>query len=119
MEYVIRQQPDIYIATGIATPGTPGLEIGYGITAAQTQASLKKQVSRPIAAPIKAVQQKRVYAFWHLFYDSPLNIAALDALAKWIHPELFRDVDPNATLKVINEKFLAVPLNGTYFAELK
>ncbi len=119
MEYVIRQQPDIYIATGIATPGAPGLEIGYGITASQAQASLKKQVSRPVAAPLKAVQQKKVYAFWHLFYDSPLNIAAVDALAKWIHPELFKDVDPNATLKTINEKFLAVPLNGTYFVELK
>jgi iron complex transport system substrate-binding protein len=34
-------------------------------------------------------------------------------MAKWIHPELFADIDPSATLAEINRHFLAVPLEGT------
>lgn len=119
MEYVIRQQPDIYIATGIASVGEPGLAIGYGISQAETQKSLKALADRSVVSPLKAVKSKKVYGMWHLFYDSPLNIAAVEAIAKWINPTLFKTVNPDETLRQINQKFLAVPFQGTYFAELK
>ncbi len=118
MEYVIRQQPDIYIASGIATPGQPGLVIGYGISPDDTRQSLVKLTSKPVLSPLKAIREKKVYAMWHLFYDSPVNIIAMEAIAKWIHPDLFKDLNPENTLKTINEKFLAVPFKGTYIAEL-
>lgn len=119
MEYVIRQQPDVYIASGIATPGQAGLVIGYGISPAETQQSLAKISAKSVLSPLKAIKDKKVYAMWHLFYDSPVNIVAMEAIAKWIHPDLFKDLNPEATLKTINEKFLAVPFKGTYLAELK
>ncbi|MCE7040322.1 ABC transporter substrate-binding protein [Dyadobacter sp. CY312] len=119
MEFVIRQQPDIYIASGIASVGEPGLVIGYGISAAETQKSLKALADRSVVSPLSAVKNKKVYGMWHLFYDSPLNIAAVEAIAKWLNPTLFKTVNPDETLRQINEKFLAVPFKGTYFAELK
>jgi iron complex transport system substrate-binding protein len=39
-------------------------------------------------------------------------------LAKWIHPERFADLDPAATLTTINQRFLAVPYEGRYWADL-
>lgn len=119
MEYVISQQPDVYIATGIAMPGEDGLIIGQHIKSAQTQESLAKLAARPTVSSLNAIKQGKVYGMWHLFYDSPLNIAAVEALAKWIHPELFGKLQPDGVLKEINEKFLAVPLKGVYFAPLK
>lgn len=119
MEYVISQQPAVYIATGIASVGEPGLVIGYGITEGQTQQSLQALAARVVVSPLQAVKKKKVYAMWHLFYDSPLNIATVEAIAKWLHPTLFKHIDPNTTIKQMNEKFLAVPFKGTYFAELK
>ncbi|MCW5911139.1 MAG: ABC transporter substrate-binding protein [Cyclobacteriaceae bacterium] len=119
MEYVITQQPDVYIATGIATPGEPGLLIGYGISEADTQKSLTQLSKRSTIATLPAVKKGNVFALWHLFYDSPLNILAAESLAKWLHPDLFNDVDVDATFKIINEKFLAVPFKGTYYTELK
>lgn len=119
MEFVITQQPDVYIATGIATPGEPGLMIGYGISKADTQKSLLQISQRSTVAVLPAVKKGNVYALWHLFYDSPLNIIAAESLAKWLHPDLFQDVDVDVTLKAINDKFLAVPFEGTYYTELK
>lgn len=119
MEFVIKEQPDVYIATGIAMPGQPGLEIGYGISAMQAQKSLKKRAERAVVRPLKAVEKKRVFGMWHIFYDSPLNILALEAIAKWTHPELFKQANPTATLNYVNDHFLAVAFRGTYFAELQ
>ncbi|SEK18423.1 ABC transporter substrate-binding protein [Parapedobacter koreensis] len=119
MEYVISEQPDVYIATGIATPGEPGLVIGQDVYTPQTQQSLAQLAARPVVSPLNAIKQSKVYGMWHLFYDSPLNIAAVEALAKWTHPELFGKLQPHGVLKEINERFLAVPLKGVYFAELK
>jgi iron complex transport system substrate-binding protein len=39
-------------------------------------------------------------------------------MAKWIHPELFADLNPRATLDEINSRFLAVPYRGDYWVDL-
>ncbi len=119
MEYVISEKPDVYIATGIAIPGEQGLVIGQNVYTYQTQQSLSQLAKRPVVSPLDAIKQGNVYGMWHLFYDSPLNIAAVEALAKWIHPELFGKLEPHGVLKEINERFLAMPLKGVFFAELK
>lgn len=119
MEYVISEQPDVYIATGIAVPGEDGLVIGQNIYTYQTQNSLKALASRTVVSPLQAIQDGKVYGMWHIFYDSPLNIAAVEGMAKWIHPELFGKLNPHGVLKEINERFLALPLKGVFFAELK
>lgn len=119
MEYVIGEQPDIYIATGLALPGEDGLVIGYGIQTGQTQQSLAALAARPVMSPLTAIQENRVYGMWHLFYDSPLNIAVVESIAKWTHPTLFGKLQPHGLLQEINSKFLALPFKGVYFAELK
>lgn len=118
MEYVISEQPDIYVATGIAIPGEDGLVIGQNIYTYQTQASLRGLAERTVVSPLQAIQNNKVFGMWHIFYDSPLNIAAVEALAKWTHPELFGKLNPHGVLKEINERFLALPLKGVFFAEL-
>ncbi len=49
---------------------------------------------------------------------SPLNFIAFEALAKWVLPELFADVDPQATLDEINRRFLKSPWKGPFWASL-
>ena len=50
-----------------------------------------------------------VHAVWHRFYNSPYIFIALQAFAKWLQPELFRDVDPDATFRELHERFLPIP----------
>jgi iron complex transport system substrate-binding protein len=43
----------------------------------------------------------------------------VQAMAKWLHPQRFADLDPEATLRTAYARFQPVPLNGTYWIGLK
>ncbi|SEQ42194.1 iron complex transport system substrate-binding protein [Faunimonas pinastri] len=118
LEYVIQQNPAVYVATG-SSSGQPGrVAIGTGIDAAKAQATLADELKRPGISTLAAVTDGSAHSLWHNFYNMPTNIVAIDALAKWIHPELFPDLDPAKTMDEINARFLALPLKGTYAASL-
>lgn len=119
LEYVLSARPEVYVATGGAHTAGKGLAIGTHVEAADARASLAAVVRDPGLAPLPAVKNGAAYGLWHHFYNSPLNLLALEALASWIHPALFQDVDPARSLAEINARFLAVPYRGTYWVGLK
>ena len=120
LEYVVARDPEIYIATGgtTVTDGTAP-RAGPGVTPEQALAGLRGTTARAGISGLTAVREGRAHALWHNFYNSPYNILALEALARWFHPALFADTDPAATLAEMNARFLAVPLDGTYWASLR
>lgn len=119
LEYIIATNPDIYIATGgPALRDSGGLVLGPGIDAQTAHKTLARVAARPGIAQLSAVKAGRVYGISHLLLNSPLDIVAIERLAKWIHPQLFADLDPQATLDTINKKFLAVPYTGTHWIDL-
>ena len=120
LEYVVAQDPQLYVATGGANPadGTAP-RMGPGVTEEQARAALRVTVARPGISGLTAVKEGRAHALWHNFYDSPYNLLAAEALARWLHPDLFADLDPAATLAEMNRRFLAVPLEGTFWVSLK
>lgn len=120
LEYVISRDPMVYIATGgphLKKAG--GLVLGAGFTQADAKASLAKMVARPGIASLAAVKAGRAHGISHQLINSPLDIVAIEAFARWIHPELFQDVDPAATLAEINKGFLTIPYEGVYWVDLK
>ena len=68
---------------------------------------------------LKAVRDKRVHGLFHNIMATPLNLLAAEALARWLHPEAMQDIDPDATMAEINARFLAVPMQGIYWIDLK
>lgn len=119
LEYVLSTNPDIYVGTGgVHLADTGGLVMGPGIDAKVSRAALAKIVAEPGLADLAAVRNGRVYGLWHIFNNNPANFLAIEVLAKWFHPELFADVDPEASLRELNERFLPVPMQGTYWVEL-
>lgn len=119
LEYVIERDPDIYIATGgphLAQAG--GFVSGPGFDAAQSRASLARMAARRGVSSLKAVREGRVYGLAHQIINSPIDIVVVEALARWIHPDLFADIDPRATLDEINRTFLAAPYRGEYWVAL-
>lgn len=122
-EFLMARQPRYYIGTGIGSMAgrqqTP-LRIVLGADAAPeaAQASLARAVQRRGIAQLQAVKEGRAYAIWHHFYNSPFNVVAVQVFAKWLHPELFADLDPRATLQTMYERFQPIPLEGTYWTAL-
>ena len=70
-------------------------------------------------ANLKGVHDGRVHGLWNFFNAVPLNILAAEAFAHWLRPDIFADVNPDASLNEINERFAAVPFRGAYWTSLK
>lgn len=121
IEYILSRNPDVYIATGgpqLAKTG--GLVLGRGYSTAEARQSLRGITQRQGIAHMGAIQRGDVYGLSHQLLKSPLDIVAIEALAKWIHPELFEGISPAQTLETINQEFLAVPYKkGTFRVDLQ
>lgn len=122
LEYVLSQEPDIFIGTAIGSRenslGNGQIALGTGIDAVFARKTLANSLDRPGIEGLKAVKSDRAYALWHHFYNSPLNVYALQTMAKWFHPELFADMDPEATLGTMLDWIKPVDLGGTYAVDL-
>ncbi len=116
LEYLVGADPDVYVATGgshMASRG--GLVLGSGVDAGTAQASFDALVAAPGFVSLRAVEQGRAAGVWHLFNDSPVHIALIEYLARLLHPDLFADVDPTATLNEIQTRFSPVQVSGTWW----
>lgn len=119
IEYVLGIDPKLYIGTGsphLAALG--GLVVGGGIEAEAARHSLADVTSRNLLGELTAVRQGRAFAISHQLTISALSVLALECFAKWTHPERFADLDPARSLDEINRRFLAVPLEGTFWIGL-
>ena len=119
LEYVISRDPAVYIGTGgphLAKAN--GLVLGASVSPDQARAALARVTARPGIAGLTAVRDGNAHGFSHQLINSPLDIVAIETFARWLHPDLFADLDPAATLDTINRRFLAVPYRGTFWVDL-
>lgn len=122
-EFLLHEDPDVWIGTASGRVGEylaneRPVAIGPGMDAEMARQSLERYLSAPEFRSLTAVRSGRAHAIWHNFYNSPFNIVALEAFARWIHPDLFADTDPQATLQEIFDRYLPFELDGVYFASL-
>ncbi|MBS7555170.1 ABC transporter substrate-binding protein [Ancylobacter dichloromethanicus] len=119
LEYVIAQDPQVYIATGGShMEGTAGLLIGPEYSAERARETLARVVARPGFSDLAAVRDHRVHGLSHQMLNSPLDLFTVEILAKWIHPERFAALDVDRTVAEVNERFLAVPVEGPNWISL-
>ncbi|HCL67100.1 MAG TPA: ABC transporter substrate-binding protein [Rhizobium sp.] len=121
-EQIIASNPDQIIVTGsnweLYVPGGKWVGVGPGADEAEARKKLTALMQRPGFTGVKAVEDGNVHAIWHQFYNSPYQFVAVQQIAKWLHPDLFKDLDPDATFKQLHERFLPVDYHPGYFATL-
>ncbi|WP_454673978.1 ABC transporter substrate-binding protein [Achromobacter pestifer] len=116
LEFLLDAKPDVYIATGSRSePGRPGLLAGPGAAPDVSADSLSTLIARDGIRDLDAVRQHRAYGIWHAFYNSPYNVAAIEAMAQWFYPERAAVLDPQGTLDTLYRQFLDVDSAGTYW----
>ena len=121
-EQIIASRPDVVVVTGAnwKNYNTVGKWIGVG-PGADTQeatARLKLLMRRDAFKTLPVAHNGNAHAIWHQFYDSPYQFVAIQALAKWLHPDPFKDLDPDATFREFHEKFLPLPYQPGYWVTL-
>lgn len=123
VEKIVADDPDFYILTGAnwgeANPSSTAVPLGYEATPDKVQARLKGLMDRTGLKLLRAPREKHVLALYHQFYNSPYSFVAVQAIAKALHPDRFKDVDPVATWTELHAKFLPVAPSGVFWATLQ
>ncbi|MDJ0389489.1 ABC transporter substrate-binding protein [Roseomonas sp. E05] len=118
LEYVIGENPQIYVATGGPYGGRGGIPLGPGVAPEDAARELAAVIRRNRLDVLPAVQQGRAHAIWHGFNDTPAHLVILEVLARWFHPDRCADLDPAATMAALNTQFLAIPMQGAHWVDL-
>lgn len=123
LEALFSDDPPIIIGTGAnwaeANPATAAVLFGYEADEAMVQERLAALAARPGWEELSAVQNGHFHSIYHQFYNSPYHFVAMQAFAKWIHPELFDDVDPTTTMIELHERFLPIDYSGVFWGTLE
>ncbi|MES0883139.1 ABC transporter substrate-binding protein [Roseibium sp. SCP14] len=123
LEAIFSDDPEIIIGTGgnwsEANPDTAAVLFGYEATDEMVKERLGALAAREGWSDLSAVKSGRFHSVYHQFYNSPYHFVAMQAFAKWIHPELFEDVNPDATIKELHERFLPIDYSGVFWGSLE
>jgi iron complex transport system substrate-binding protein len=121
-EQIIAANPDHVVVTGgnwgAYVPGGAWVGMGPGADMEVARQKLEALTQRTAMTGIPAVENDNFHAIWHQFYNSPYYFVAVQKLAKWFHPELFVDLDPEATMQELHERFLPVDYEPGYWISL-
>lgn len=121
-EQIIAANPDQVIVTGgqweAYVPGGAWVGVGPGSDMQVARDKLEALTTRTAMTGITAVETGNFHAIWHQFYDNPYYFVAVQQLAKWLQPELFADLDPEATLRELHTRFLPVDYQPGYWVSL-
>ncbi len=81
----------------------------------ESMKAIREEVmNRPELAGVTAVRNGDVYCIAIQLTSKPRYIIGIAYMAKWMHPELFEDIDPEATNAEYLERFQGMPYRGVY-----
>ncbi|MHA3916118.1 ABC transporter substrate-binding protein [Halovulum sp. GXIMD14793] len=122
LEGILEADPDVLVQTGAnwaeAKPEVTATLLGYDADPAKNAANLQSLAERNGFSELRAVKEGRMHSIYHQFYNSPYHFIAVQQLAKWLHPEDFEDLDPEATWKELHERFLPFEPSGQFWVSL-
>lgn len=121
-EQIVASDPEIVVVTGgnweAYVPGGAWVGVAPGADLTVAKDKLSGLMRRPAFAGTRAVRSGDVHAIWHQFYNNPYSFVAVQRLATWLHPDLFPDLDPEATLEELHARFLPVAYRPGYWVSL-
>lgn len=109
-EWVLDQNPE-FMFIWVKVSSDPA---GFSWTEDDAKKELAEDIARPGWDKLDAVKNGRVYIYHRTMAMSPRYIVARLYFAKWLHPELFKDIDPESIHKEYWKKFLGIDLTGVW-----
>lgn len=108
-EWVLSKNPQVIIkAVSSAVPS------GYGETAGAMEKKRAEIMARPGWRGIAAVREGRVYVISSDIYTGPRAVVGIAYFAKWLHPRLFPDLDPEAIHREFLQRFHGLTPGGAW-----
>ncbi|UHS63909.1 ABC transporter substrate-binding protein [Agrobacterium vaccinii] len=122
-EQLLVSNPDHVIVTGSNWAAESDINqfvpVGRGADMALSRERLAKLMTRTPFPELDAVKKGNVHAVWHQFYGAPYEFFPIQQFAKWFHPDLFTDLNPEKNFEEFHQKFLPVTYKPGYFVSLE
>ncbi len=123
LESVIADDPEVIIGTGANwaedRPEVTSVLVGYEADSKVVQSKLAGLANRKGFNTTRAVKDKRFYSIYHQFYNRPYRFIAVQVFAKWLHPDEFPDLDPDANFIEFHQLFLPFDYSGIFLGRTK
>ena len=122
LEGVIAADPDVIIGTGAnwaeARPEVTATLLGYEGSEEENAKRISALADRNGFKDLRAVKEGRMHSIYHQFYNSPYHFIAIQQIAKWLHPEEFPDLDPQATFDELHARFMPYDNSGQFWVSM-
>lgn len=119
-EQILAARPDVIVIAGSEWRNHATAQLmGEGVTLEVARARLAGFVQRPGWANLPAVQNGRVHAIYHGASRTVMDYASVQYLAKILYPDLFTDLEPQATYLSFYERHLPIRPQGTFMTSLR
>ena len=105
-EWVIKQNPNVILKQSFSSNGYD-TEDSSGMMAEREQI-----LNRPELSGVDAVKNERVY-LWHMYTSGmfPNDIITITYIAKWLHPDIFKELDPEMVHQEYLDRFTPLDFN--------
>lgn len=114
-EYVLAQKPDVILLAGSEWVNKPqAVLVGFGADRALANERMGAYLTRPGWGDLPAVKSGEVHAIYHGGARTLSDFIYAQHIAKVLHPEAFRDVDPEAQIKAYYEAWLPITADGIF-----
>jgi iron complex transport system substrate-binding protein len=121
-EQVVVSNPDHVIVTSADwqayVPGGRWIPVGPNADPDASRKKLEWYTMRDAYAGTTAQTKRNFHAIWHQFYNSPYEFIAVQWIAKWLHRDLFADLDPDKTFSEYHKRFLPIAYQPGYAVSL-
>ena len=108
-EWLAQQDPDIVVSCAHNANYKVTCEVGYEYDdISGLKAYVEELALRPEISASKAARNGRVYAYYAFLPSTPRYYISVAYMAKWLHPELFKDLDPQALHQEYLTKYLKI-----------
>jgi len=113
-EWVLKENPQAILFSASATYTEDSLT-GYNYTSTENARDFLENVTaRQGLNGTDAIKNNRLYILDEMLVEAARNFLGAEYLAKWLYPEQFKDLDPEAIHKEYFEKWLGVPYKGIW-----
>jgi iron complex transport system substrate-binding protein len=117
-EQVLVSDPDVIVIGGANwNPDGNIMRLGYYATTESASAHLSLYAKRPGWSDLTAIKTGRLHAIHFNISIYPFNFAGVEAMAKFLYPDQFSDLDPDKDLLEFFDQYMSVKYAGTFWAD--
>ena len=111
-EAILVRNPQLVIKIEPGSQVRPGTGTSTPPRADEMRATWERLVNRPGWDKLEAVKNDQVHVMSPFPANAVSKMVGVSYLAKWLYPELFPDLDPEAVMKEWVEKYQGIPYQG-------